>query len=85
MNKELKTKLKEIGYLGKTDLETLLDALPKTASTQTGNYMLTMEIVPASHKCKISYGEMAVIQEAGESLADTAARLWLKLKSENLI
>jgi hypothetical protein len=37
MQKEIKDKLIEIGYTGKTDLETLLDALPKNIIDKFGN------------------------------------------------
>lgn len=75
------------------DLETILEALPKQHdffSRGIGNYEL--RIWYHENKVFIGYQNfdgfdklLTFEQEENESLADTAARLWLKLKKENLI
>lgn len=42
MQKEIKDKLIEIGYTGKTDLETLLDALPVGMDQEDKRYDLVI-------------------------------------------
>lgn len=74
------------------DLETILEALPKQHdffSRGIGKYEL--RIWYHEGKAFVGYQNyagfdkvMTFEQEQNESLADTAARLWLKLKKENL-
>jgi len=84
MQKEIKDKLIEIGYTGKTDLETLLDALPN----QFGQSLL--QITMLGNQALIGYELLRIelsslVDGKNESLADTAGRLIILLESKNLI
>jgi hypothetical protein len=79
MKQEIKSKLREIGYTGKTDLETILEALPTSVEGMVFGLEKTM----------IGYGNtktFKIYEEAGnESLADTAARLLIALAEQKII
>jgi len=82
MKQEIKDKLIEIGYTGKTDLETLLDALPE--KTEIINSQLTNK-----REFYLVYGlrgsKIYVKIKENESLADTAGRMIILLHEKNLI
>jgi hypothetical protein len=87
MQKEIKDKLIEIGYTGKTDLETLLDALPKSLKSK-----LELRIWYDKKSTYIGYQNfegfdkaLNLKQQENESLADTAGRLIILLHEKNLI
>jgi len=96
MQKEIKDKLIEIGYTGKTDLETMLDALPKKFTNKHGREF-TLEIsfgvsnwiyyVDEGNYVFLSenYVNCQVESEKKESLADTAGRAIILLHAGNLI
>jgi hypothetical protein len=82
-NFEISKKLIEIGYTGKTDLETLLDALPSR---------INLEHKSTSRKINLSYDSIRygdnyffVKKQPNESLADIAGRMLILLHEENLI
>ena len=89
MKKELKIKLKEAGYVGKTDLETILEALPNfIANKNKGENCLVIDVAFGEiHYEGDSDNDSMFITttEEDQSLADTAAKLWLKLKKEDLV
>ena len=62
------------------DLETILEALPKDIE---GDY-LAVEFDP-SESCVGYNGLHIAFMDKNESLANTAAKLWLKLKKEGLV
>jgi hypothetical protein len=90
MLKENIKKLLDIGYTGKTDLETILDALPCSIKHKGFEYFLSLNqytVVYENHEPETDadlYGKVRNI-EAGESLADTAARLLIKLIKDKII
>jgi len=85
MEKEIENKLREIGYTGKTDLETILEALPKDIyNEETRQFeMLFMT------KLGLFYGYEARLywtkNKNDESLTDTAARLLILLNEKGII
>jgi hypothetical protein len=100
MQKEIKDKLIEIGYTGKTDLETLLDALPSSIEYKNEyNVILNYDFFLQNDKLGYYYerGEYGNDYHMGdgifefsklsldESLADTAGRMLILLESKNLI
>jgi hypothetical protein len=87
MQKEIKDKLIEIGYTGKTDLETLLNILPKTLPNK-----LELRIWFDENNAYIGYQNfegfdkaLNLKQEENESLADTVGRFIILLHEKNLI
>jgi len=84
----IKNKLREIGYIGKTDLETILDALPKKIKTKQGVFLLQISIMPFNKENRwlIGYSnETDTKQKENESLTDTASRLLIKLFEAGII
>ncbi len=70
------------------DLETILTELPewihdKEKCSSEESLELTKDYI--QYSSTLSYNYHRVDRKENESLADTAARLWLKLKKENLI
>jgi hypothetical protein len=96
MQKEIKDKLIEIGYTGKTDLETLLDAIPKKITNKYGKEF-TLEIsfgvsnwisyIDENDYIFLSenYIDGQMESEENESLVDTAGRFIILLHEKNLI
>jgi hypothetical protein len=89
MKQEIKDKLIEIGYTGKTDLETLLDVLPEKIKvgidrTPQSKFYFDKISFGYAKEPKIEFQFYCRIQE-NESLADTAGRLIIWLYEENLI
>jgi hypothetical protein len=82
MKQELENKLRQIGYLGKTDLETILEALP----SEIFKYHNEMLFIT---KSSLFYGYEARLfwtkKEPDESLADCGARLLIKLIEGKII
>ena len=85
MKKELKIKLKEAGYVGKTDLETILEALPRGLRVEGKYWELGLHFREFGKSISYNNGSIAVYLEENESLADAAAKMWLKLKQEELV
>ncbi len=86
MKQEIENKLREIGYTGKTDLETLLDALP--AKVVHGKLTSRPQIsYDRNDFWKVYYplSEYESIGVSDESLADTASRLIVKLHEAGII
>ena len=84
----IKNKLREIGYIGKTDLETILDALPKKIETKQGVFLLQISIMSFNKENRwlIGYSnETDTEQKENESLTDTASRLLIKLCEAGII
>ena len=65
------------------DLETILDALPKSLQ----GYELCIYFGVSFEQTKFTYNwqKLETKQAWGESLADTAGRLWLLLKEKGLV
>jgi len=83
--KEIKDKLIEIGYTGKTDLESLLDALPDLIFGENKykeNYRLTYNSFLGFFYPNL---EKEFYKKNNESLADNAGRLLILLHEKNLI
>jgi len=82
MQKKIRDKLIKIGYTGKTDLETLLDVLPKKTE-------IIISQLTNKREFYLDYGlrgsEICVEINENESLADTAGRLIILLHEKNLI
>ena len=95
MQKEIKDKLIEIGYTGKTDLETLLDVLPREIPHKNHKKLfgmlvnLTINFIPKKDIVNIGYSfgsfDFIETKKNNESLADTAGRLIIELYNNNLI
>ncbi len=86
MQKEIKDKLIEIGYTGKTDLETLLDALPVGMDQEDKRYDLVIEQNSFIYYSDTEGNELVKVDKKNnESLADTAGRAIILLHAENLI
>ena len=74
------------------DLETILEALPKTVVLKTiPKKIYELRVWFNSNENQIGYQDfqgfhpvLTVAQQENESLADVAAKLWLKLKKEGL-
>ena len=71
------------------NLETILDALPPKIArgegrSPTSSFIFTKNGMGYAQKPQIEFQEFINRQE-NESLADTAAKLWLKLKKEGLV
>lgn len=84
MKKEIEEKLKEIGYIGNTDLETILEALPEKIEGW---------VFVGINKESISYTKphwrdpdyLSVAKQNNESLANTAARLLILLHEKGIV
>ncbi len=86
MQKEIKDKLIEIGYTGKTDLETLLDALPVGIDQEDKRYDLVIEQNSFIYYSDTEGNELVKVDKKNnESLADMAGRLIILLHEKNLI
>ena len=86
MQKEIKDKLIEIGYTGKTDLETLLDALPVGMDQEDKRYDLVIEQNSFIYYSDTEGNELVKVDKKNnESLADMAGRLIILLHKKNLI
>ena len=93
---EISKKLKEAGYVGKTDLETLLDALPSVIERKGwGNdiyFKMNKNGFWYENSCSCDSSEYCPLEtyhhidrQKNESLADTAGKMWLLLKEKGLI
>ena len=86
MKTEVKKQLRDLGYNGKTDLETILESLPMGIDKDDKRYDLVVE-----QRVFLYYGDndgnelFSIMREQNESLADTAGRLLVKLIEEKLI
>lgn len=81
-NYEISKKLKEIGYVGKTDLETLINVLPKQYKDKFGDtYYLTLTAYSIYYEGEFSTSpnQHTTVRKEKESLADTAGRLIIRL------
>lgn len=70
------------------DLETILEALPKEIELEDGDYYFTMGGYYGGWRIAYQVSVKAkyiFTTSKNESLADTAAKMWLKLKKDNLI
>lgn len=93
MKQEIKNKLIEIGYTRKTDLETILDALPKQhAFFARGVGKYELRIWYQEGKAFIGYQNfdgfdklLTFEQQENESLADCGAKLLIKLTEQGII
>jgi len=95
MQKEIRDKLIKIGYTGKTDLETLLDALPSSIPYKNEYYYFflwgnTLGYYYENSEYRDNYNMGDGLYEFSklsldESLADTAGRLIIELHEKNLI
>jgi hypothetical protein len=88
MKQEIENNLRQIGYLGKTDLETILEALPSEIfKYHNGVKTMSSEMLFIT-KSSLFYGYEARLfwtkKEPDESLANCAARLLIKIhRGEN--
>lgn len=92
MKIEIEQKLREIGFFGKTDLETILEALPKLIKFKGDIYRFWMTFSGSSDCYILGYvcgqirrSELEIFTYENESLADTAARLLIKLAEKGLV
>jgi len=87
MKQEIKDKLIKIGYTGKTDLETLLDILPKSIIAPDASFpeFLTLTKEYIRHENYFTLDYLQVDRKPNESLADTAGRMIILLHKKNLI
>lgn len=90
MKQEIENKLREIGYTGKTDLETILEALPAMLPDCS---KLIMHTLDNTGRKRIYYFGGKIVpnkypqedQQENESLADTASRLLIRLFEAGII
>ena len=82
------------GFFWSYDLETILEALPKFIEYNNRKYCLTFwvageeiyyEIIGENDLLENYFYIFATEKKENKSLADTAAKLWLKLKKEGLV
>lgn len=77
------------GYFWSYDLETILDTLPRglrRGLRVEGKYWeLGLHFREFGKSISYNNGSIAVYLEENESLADVAAKMWLKLKQEELV
>lgn len=66
------------------DLETILDALPRGLRVEGKYWELGLHFREFGESISYNNGSIAVYLEENESLADVAAKMWLKLKKEDL-
>lgn len=71
------------------DLETILEALPPKIArgegrSPTSSFIFTKNGMGYAQKPQIEFQEF-INRQVNESLADTVAKLWLKLKKEGLV
>jgi len=87
MKQEIKDKLIKIGYTGKTDLETLLDTLPKSimGPDASSPEFLTLTKEYISYESYSTLDCLQVDRKLNESLADIAGKMLILLESKNLI
>lgn len=67
------------------DLETILEALPRGLRVDGKYWELGLHFREFGKSISYNDGSIAVYLEENESLADTVAKMWLKLKENNLI
>ena len=75
------------------DLETILEALPDEVYFQSKKWFLSFDkcgcnyviVETLINVSRIYFSGLDIAREENESLADTAAKLWLKLKREGLV
>lgn len=70
------------------DLETILDALPESIldkKTASFKEFLTLRTDGIFYECDLTVDHIGVEREGNESLADTAARLLLKLVEKGIL
>ena len=67
------------------DLETILEALPRGLRVEGKYWELGLHFREFGKSITYNNGSIAVYLEENESLADAAARLWLKLKEMGLV
>lgn len=97
MKQEIENKLREIGYTGKTDLETILEALPAEISnykylgtTRKNPLVLILEKSNKHRPIYYTFSDVggsyfgSRIQD-GDCLADTATRLLITLAEQGII
>jgi hypothetical protein len=89
MKQELENKLRQIGYLGKTDLETILEALPNEIFKYNNGVKTMSSEMLFITKSSLFYGYEARLlwtkKEPDESLVNCVARLLIKLIEEKII
>lgn len=95
MKQEIENKLREIGYTEKTDLEAILEALPKTLIIDEGRpticHIKLKIFFDVDGKNYVGYQSFEgfhpklTLEQGNESLVDTAARLLIALHEANLI
>lgn len=91
MKQEIKSKLREIGYTGKTDLETILEALPTSIEHNNTEYHFWLwndgigYYPNYDNESVYDMGNGIFEFSENESLADTAARLLIKLTEQGII
>jgi hypothetical protein len=66
------------------DLETILEALPRGLRVEGKYWELGLHFREFGKSISYNNGSIAVYLEENESLADVAAKMWLKLKKEGL-
>lgn len=67
------------------DLETILEALPRGLRVDGKYWELGLHFREFGKSISYNDGSIAVYLEENESLADTVAKMWLKLKHEGLV
>ena len=100
LKKEIKDKLKEIGYTGKTDLESLLAVLPFQIKTEgqyvyfemnqfgiqykNGCFLVEVSYCDSAQNCPVDTYFYTEVLK-NETLTDTAGRMIILLYEKNLI
>lgn len=88
MKAEIKKQLRNLGYKGKIDLETMLMALPMGIDRDDKRYDLVIEqrvFFYYSDDDGNELEEFSIMREENESLADTAARLLILLIEQGIV
>ena len=67
------------------DFETILEALPRGLRVEGKYWELGLHFREFGKSISYNNGSIAVYLEENESLADVAAKMWLKLKQEELV
>ena len=93
---KISKQLKEAGYVGKTDLETMLDALPSVIERKGwGNdiyFKMNKNGFWYENSCSCDSSEYCPLEtyyhidrQKNESLADIAGKMWLLLKEKGMV
>jgi len=94
LKKEIKDKLKEIGYTGKTDLESLLGILPSQikAEGQYVDFAMNQRGIWYENRCTCDSSENCPVNAyfytrtlENETLTDTAGRMIISLYEKNIL